>query len=75
MSQPTGMMKPTWLDEVIDKVIEKGDPTVIAQAIANSPRFLNAIKAGLANKPQPGLMAPSHSQVIRQAIAEVVTAD
>lgn len=69
------MMKPTWLDGVIDTVIDTGDPAQIAQAIANSPRFLDAIKTGLANKPKPGVMGPSASQVIRQEIAKVVTAD
>ncbi len=68
-------MKPTWLDNLIQAEIDKGDPTAIAQAIANSPRFLDAIKRGLANKPKPGIIGPSHAQVIREAIKEAVAAD
>lgn len=66
------MLQPTWLDAVIDSVIATGDEKQIAQAIANSPRFLDAIKRGLANKPKPGVMGPSYSQNVRTAIAEEV---
>lgn len=72
--KPVGMMPPTWLDGVIDGVIGKNDPAVIAQAIAASPQFIAAIKKGLANKPAPGVMGPSHSQVIRRELAEAIAA-
>lgn len=71
---PVGAMRPTWLDQVIDTVIDTGDPKQIAQAIANSPQFLDAIKAGLANKPKPGVMGPSYSQNVRTAIRDAVAA-
>jgi hypothetical protein len=65
-------MQPTWLDSVIQGAMDSGDPNVIAQAIANSPQFLNAIKQGLANKPKPGVMGPTPAQVIRQEIAKAI---
>lgn len=74
-ADPVGMPKPTWLDNVIQEEIDKGDATAIAQAIANSPRFVEAIKRGLANKPKPGVMGPSHAQNVRKAVAEAVAAD
>ena len=61
-------MLPTWLDGVIQSVIDQGDATAIAQAIANNPRFLDAIKKGLANKPKPGVMGPTYAQNVREAI-------
>jgi hypothetical protein len=74
-ANPVGMMKPTWLDGVIQKVIDKNDATAIAQAIANSPQLVDAIKKGLANKPEPGVMGPSHAQNIRKAVVEALAAD
>jgi hypothetical protein len=68
------MMQPTWLDNVIQGEIDKGDAKAIAQAIANSPKFINAIKTGLANKPKPGVMGPSHAQMIRQEIEKALAA-
>ena len=69
-----GALPPTWLDEVIEKVIDKNDPAVIAQAIAHSPQFLDGIKKGLAHKPKPGVMGPSHAQNVRKAVIDAVSA-
>jgi hypothetical protein len=69
------MKKPQWLDQTIDKVIQSGDPTQIAQAIANSPRFIDGIKKGLANKPKPGVMGPSYAQNVADALKAEMTAD
>jgi hypothetical protein len=66
------MMRPTWLDNVIDKVISTGDPKKIAEAIATNPEFLDAIKTGLAHKPQPGVMGPSYSQFVRTSIVDLL---
>jgi hypothetical protein len=63
------MMKPSWLDNVIEKVIDSGDPGKIAQAIATNPEFLGAIKSGLANKPMPP--GPGYAQNIRTSIIEM----
>jgi hypothetical protein len=65
--------RPGWTG-AIEPEIDKGAAT-IAQAIATSPRFIDAIKRGLASKPKPGVMGPSHAQVIRNAIKEAVTAE
>ena len=67
-----GAMQPTWLDKLIQPEIEKGDPAVIAQAIAKSPQFIAAIKHGLANKPKPGVAGPTPAQVVRQEITKAV---
>ena len=62
------------------------DDTLAALARARTPfpvrtvknRFgigaLNAIKTGLANKPKPGVMGPSHAQMIRQEIEKALAA-
>jgi hypothetical protein len=68
------MQQPTWLDEAIQKVIDKGDPAAIAQAIANSPQVLGAIKKGLANKPKPGVMGPSYAQNVAKEVREAIAA-
>lgn len=68
------MLAPTWLDKVIETAMVKGDPKVVAQAIANSPQLIDAIKRGLADKPQPGVMGPSHAQKIRAAVQEALAA-
>jgi len=69
-----GMKKPTWLDQLIDTVIDKGDPMVIAQVVANSPQVVDAIKRGLANKPMPGIKGPSYSQVVADELRSVFAA-
>jgi hypothetical protein len=69
------MQKPTWLDEAIQKVIDKGDAQAIAQVIANSPQVMQAIQKGLANKPRPGVMGPSYAQVVADAVREAVAAE
>jgi len=66
--------KPTWLDQAIDAVIDKGDPMVIAQVVANSPQVVDAIKRGLANKPKPGVMGPSYSQVVADELRSLFAA-
>jgi hypothetical protein len=68
------MMKPTWVDEAIQTVIDKGDPVAIAQVIANSPQLLDAIKKGLADKPKPGIIGPSYAQIVARAIREAINA-
>jgi len=67
-------MQPTWLDNVIQQAIDTGDPTVIAQAIAKSQQFLDAIKRGIAHKPKPGVMGPTPAQMIRQEISKAIAA-
>lgn len=69
------MQKPTWLDEVIQTVIDKGDPQAIAQVIANSPRVIDAIKKGLANKPKPGIAGPSYAQIVAKEVRAAVAAE
>ena len=69
-----GMEKPTWLDQAIQTVIDKGDPKAIAQVIANSPQVIDAIKRGLANKPKPGVMGPSYAQIVAREVREAVAA-
>lgn len=65
-------MPPTWLDQVIQKVIDKGDPKAIAHVIADSPQFMDAIKRGLANKPTgPG---PTYAQVVAREVREAIAA-
>jgi hypothetical protein len=44
--------RPGWTG-AIEPEIDKG-AAAIAQAIATSPRFIDAIKRGLASKPKPG---------------------
>ena len=71
---PVSALPPTWLDQVIETVIDKNDPKIIAQVIANSPQIVDAIKRGLANKPQPGIMGSSHAQNIAREVRDVVAA-
>ena len=68
------MMKPMWFDELIETVIGTGDPAVIAQTIAKSPQFMDAIKRGLANKPKPGVAGPSYAQVVAQEVRKAMAA-
>jgi hypothetical protein len=65
-------MQPTWLDKVIQPEMSTGDAQAIAEAIAKSPQFLDAIKRGLAHKPKPGTMGPTPEQFIRQEIVKAV---
>jgi hypothetical protein len=74
MADKVGMMRPTWSDGIIDGVIATEDPKAIAQALANSPRFLEAIKRGLAFTPKPGTVGASRTQHVRQAIVEELQA-
>jgi hypothetical protein len=69
-----GVERPTWLDEAIEKVIDKGDAQAIAQVVANSPQVIEAIKRGLANRPKPGVMGPSYAQNVAKEIREAVAA-
>ena len=66
------MQRPTWLDEAIQTVIEKGDPQAIAETIANSPQVIDAIKKGLANKPKPGVAGPSYAQIVAKEVKAAV---
>ena len=65
-------MQPTWLDKLIETVIDKGDPTAIAQVIANSPQVMGAIKKGLANKPTPGKPSATYAQNVATAVREAI---
>jgi hypothetical protein len=69
------MLKPKWLDNVIQAAMGTSSPTAIAQAIATSPQFVDAIRRGLENKPQPGIMGPSHAQMIARELQEALAAD
>jgi hypothetical protein len=70
---PDQVMAASWLDAVIQSQISNG-PAAIAQAIAASQPFLDAIRAGLANVQTPGTMGRSPAQVIRQEIVKVFSA-
>ena len=60
-------------DAVIEKVMDKYNPDLIAQAIANAPQFKDGIKKGLANKPRPGVMGPSYAQNVRPAVIDALS--
>ena len=66
------MLAPHWLDGIIGTKLEHEDAKLIAEAVAGSREFVEAIKAGLKDKPQPGVMGPSHAQVIRRKIQDAV---
>jgi hypothetical protein len=55
--------------------IESGNPTAIAIAVANDPRFIEAIRRGLARKPPPGSEGPSHAAIIAEELREALAAD
>jgi hypothetical protein len=70
------MMLPHWLDEVIGDL---RDPNKIAQAVANSPKFLQIVKSGVekANSAEskrngPKILGAGINQIIRQAVVEGV---
>jgi hypothetical protein len=65
-------MPPHWLDDVIISALQTGDAKQIAAAVANSEKFLDAIRTGLKNKPQPGIMGPTYAQNVRREIQKVV---
>lgn len=63
-----GALPPHWLDSVIERAIRSGDASTIARAIANSTKFMAAVRRGLKNKPVPGVMSGSHAQNIREEV-------
>lgn len=65
---------PTWLDQLIQTVIDQGDPAVIARVIANSPQVMDAIQRGLANKPRPGVMGPTYAQAVANEVRAAIAA-
>ena len=65
-------LPPHWLDEVIESVLATNSPAQIAQAIAKDERLLTAIEKGLKSKPQPGIMGPSHAQIVRSSLQDVM---
>jgi hypothetical protein len=71
-------LPPHWLDEVIAEVLQSGDENQIAQAIANSPQLINAIRAGLKDKPPERtpsgslICGPGYAQVIRGYVIEAI---
>ena len=65
-------LPPHWLDDVIQKAIASNDPKKIAQSIADSPRFLGAIRDGLKDKPDSSIMGPSQAQTIREKVVKAV---
>jgi hypothetical protein len=71
------MMPPHWLDAVIDGALLGNSPETIARSIANSDKFLAAVRKGLreANQVIPGTVGPSSAQYVRQAVCEVISSD
>jgi hypothetical protein len=72
MSQPVGALPPHFLDDVIEAVCDSNDPRKIAQAIANCPEVLNAIKQGLKYSLPPGAVGASRAQEIRRLVQEAI---
>jgi hypothetical protein len=77
------MMRPQWLDGVIEAAIKNGyDGNAIAGAIAHSPRFMSAIQAGIesakaeqqAKEKDPALIGATPAQLIRAAIQREIAA-
>jgi hypothetical protein len=64
-------LAPHWLDPVIEGALKRGDPDVIARAIASSKQFTDAIRRGLAKK-REGKMEASQAQIIRQEILSAI---
>lgn len=70
------MRKPQWLDSTIQLQLDSGaGADAIARAVASHSRFLDAVRRGLANKPSPGVMGPSHAQVIADELMEELQKD
>ena len=69
-------LPPHWMDDYIDQAVSSGKmtPAQIAEVVANSPEFLDAIQRGLDNKPDPNIIGPSHAQVIREEIRKALEA-
>jgi hypothetical protein len=73
-------LAPHWLDGVINDVVETEDPEVIAQAIANSPKFIDAIKGGLLeinelkrNPPPRGTIGtPTPTEIVRRSVIAAI---
>ena len=70
--QESVMLPPHWLDAAISSKLDTGDAKRIAEAVAQSPEFLAAIKAGLDERPPRGVVGPSHAQIIRRGIQEAI---
>jgi hypothetical protein len=71
--EPVSALAPHWLDKIIEKALEKGeDPAMIAAAISTSPKFMDAIREGLKNKPKPGTKSGTYAQNIRTKVVQTV---
>lgn len=68
------MLRPHWLDDVIDSVIRENNANAVARAISHSPHFLKAIEKGIADAKhaKPGVPGPTHAQCVRMAVQEAV---
>ncbi len=70
------VMKQNWLDAIIQEELDHGkDEMTIANAIAYDPRFLAAIKRGMAKRSAPNVMGPSRAQVVRLEVVEELGKD
>jgi predicted RNase H-like nuclease (RuvC/YqgF family) len=69
------MVKSNWVDAVIRAEIDSGNPAAIATAVANHPRFVEAIRRALAKKPASDSEEPSHAQIIAEELREEMAAN
>jgi hypothetical protein len=68
------MMKPNWWDATYNKECDGGTAEQIGRAIGSADPVLNAIQAEIDREIAPGVMGPSLSQRIGNAVAEVLVA-
>ncbi len=69
------MMKPVWLDDVIQDILDanpQASAAAIAQGIAARPEFLAAIQQGLDIPHAPNAIGGSQAQVIRVKITNLL---
>ncbi len=73
------MQKPNWFDSEFQGSMEKVTAEQALAAVAKSPRVIQAVKDALAtrdaNSKKPNWIGPSRTQVVRDAIAQVLQAD
>jgi hypothetical protein len=70
--QPSQRQPPHWLDDVIASKLNTGDARQIADAIGRSRQLIEAVEAGLNEKPDPDMIGPGPEQVIRDKVIEAV---
>src|SRR5262245_39006437 len=70
------MLAPHWLDDAIRSKLATGNAKEIAASVAaaitDNPDILEAIEQGLREKPPPDLIGPSHVQIIREKVKDVI---